>query len=73
MYSVFSTFDLRSAYHQIEIADPDCKFITFEADGKLYDFKRIPFAVKNGAPAFQRAITQFIESENLKDTLFIFG
>ena len=30
MYRVFSTFDLCSAYHQIEIADLDCKFTAFE-------------------------------------------
>ena len=32
MYRVFFTFDLCSAYHQIEIADSDCEFTGFEAN-----------------------------------------
>ena len=44
-YRVFSTFDLRSAYRQIKIVESDCKYTAFEANGKLYEFTRIPFGV----------------------------
>ena len=37
-YNIFSTFDLRSAYHQIKIIDSKEKFTAFEANGKLYEF-----------------------------------
>ena len=66
-YHVFSTFDLKGAYHQVAIKESDSKYTAFEANGKLYEFTRIPFGVKNGVAAFQRAISQFVENENLKD------
>ena len=67
-YSVFSTFDLRSAYHQIELVSSERKYIGFEANGKLYEFTRIPFGVKNGEAAFQQTISQFIKEQNLSNT-----
>ena len=51
-HNIFSTFDLRSAYHQIKIIDSEQKFTAFEANDKLYEFTRIPFGVKNGVAAF---------------------
>ena len=35
-YRVFSTFDLKNAYHQLPICDSDKKYTGFEANGKLY-------------------------------------
>ena len=67
-YFVFSTFDLRSAYHQIELVSSERKYTGFEANGKLYEFTRIPFGVKNEVAAFQRTISEFIKEENLSNT-----
>ena len=67
-YKVFSTFDLKSAYHQIKIKECEKKFTAFEADGKLYQFCRIPFGVTNAVAAFQRAVDKLVKDENLKDT-----
>ena len=67
-YTVFSTIDLKSAYHQIPIKQEEKKFTAFEANGRLYQFCRIPFGVTNGAAAFQRAMDNFISEEALKDT-----
>ena len=41
-YSVFSTFDLRSAYHQIKIIESERKYTAFEANGKLYELIAYP-------------------------------
>ncbi|CAB0020557.1 unnamed protein product [Nesidiocoris tenuis] len=38
-YSVFSTLDLKSAYHQVPIHRDDRPYTAFEADGNLYQFK----------------------------------
>ena len=67
-YTVFSTFDLKSAYHQIKIKECEKGFTTFETDGELYQFCKIPFSVINVVAAFQRAINKLVEEENLKDT-----
>ena len=55
-YCVFCTFDLRCTYLQVLLKEPDNKYTTFEGNGHLFQFHKIPFKVKNGATAFQRAI-----------------
>ena len=35
-YSIFSTFDLKSAYHQVPLNETDKKYTAFEANGRLY-------------------------------------
>lgn len=68
IYKVYSTFDLKSAYHQVPIKETDQKYTGFEAIGRLYHFRRIPFGVTNGVAVFQRAMDKFVEKEGLKDT-----
>ena len=53
-YKLFSTFDIKSAYHQIPLRETEAKFTAFEALGDLYEFVVLPFGVTNGVPAFQR-------------------
>ncbi|MES9976517.1 MAG: reverse transcriptase domain-containing protein, partial [Candidatus Thiodiazotropha sp.] len=67
-YSIFSTLDLRSAYHQVSIRAENKKFTAFEACGNLYQFRRIPFGVTNGVACFQRAIDSMIREEKLEGT-----
>ena len=67
-YKVFSTLDLRSAYHQIPIREEEKQYTAFEADGKLFQFTRIPFGVTNGVAAFQRVMDSIVTQEGLRDT-----
>ena len=67
-YSVFSTIDLRSAYHQIPLKEEDKPYTAFEASGGLYQFNRMPFGITNGVAGFQRSIDDVITKENIKDT-----
>ena len=64
-YKYYSTFDLKSAYHQIPIKKSDKEYTAFEACGNLYHFKRVPFGVTNGVAAFQRTIDNIIKQEKL--------
>ncbi len=68
-YQVFSTIDLRSAYHQVKIKESDKPYTAFQAGHALYQFTRIPFGVTNGVACFQRIMASIIEEENLKGTI----
>lgn len=65
---MFSTIDLRSAYHQVPIKQEDKSYTAFEACGRLYQFTRVPFGVTNGVACFQRIMDSFIEEEGLDGT-----
>ncbi|KRZ72456.1 Retrovirus-related Pol polyprotein from transposon 17.6 [Trichinella papuae] len=67
-YRFFSTVDLKSAYYQIHINARDKPYTAFEAGGRLYQFKRIPFGVTNGVACFQRVMDNILRVEKLKDT-----
>ena len=67
-YRVFSTFDLKNAYHQFPICDSDKKYTGFEANGRLYQFCRIPFGVTNGVAVFQKQMARIIAEEQLRET-----
>ena len=67
-YKWFSTFDLKSAYHQVPICEEERKYTAFEADGGLWEFCRVPFGVTNGVSKFQRTIDSLAEKEGLAAT-----
>ena len=65
-YKVFSTIDLKSAYHQIELIPRDREFTAFQSGNDLYRWRRLPFSLTNAVPEFQRTIKAFVEQNQLK-------
>ena len=51
-YSVFPLFDLKSAKHQVPLKVSHRKFIASGVNGRLFQFRRISFGVKNGVASF---------------------
>lgn len=55
-YSVFSTFNLKSAYHQLKIISEKRIYTTFEANESLHEFKNIRTGVTKSVPKIQRKV-----------------
>ena len=68
-YKIYSTLDMSSAYHQIELPESDRICTAFQADGSLWQWKRIPFGLSNAVPAFQRVIDDIIKENGCKGTV----
>ena len=62
---MFTTIDLKSAYHQIKLNPRDQEFTAFQAGRELCRWRRLPFGVTNAVPQFQRAINAFVTENNL--------
>ena len=66
----FTKLDMTKGYWQIAI-DEDCrKFTAFQAAGELYQFKRMPFGLKNAPMTFNRMMNRLIG--NREDCVFFF-
>ena len=65
-YKVFSSVDLRSSFHLLELPMGERAYTAFEGSRKhpLCQFKVLPFGVTNGSAAFMRAINEILEPLN---------
>lgn len=54
---IFSTFDIRSAFHQIKMHKPDKEKTAFTAGHQKFQFKRMPFGLKGSPITWQVYLT----------------
>ena len=57
---VFSTIDLRQAYHRLPIHEHDRKLTAFMHGGTQYMFKKAPFGLKPLSSLFQRGMSRIL-------------
>lgn len=56
----FSTLDLASGFHQIEVDQRDVQKTAFSVDNGHYEFVRMPFGLKNAPSTFQRVMDNIL-------------
>jgi len=60
---VFSTLDFCQFYHQLELVESDRPKTAFAALGKLYQYKRCPFGLKNAVSYCGRLMGKLFEDQ----------
>ena len=68
-YSLYSTYDLKSAYYQVPILESEKQYTAFEAAANLWEFNVVPFGATNGVPVFQRTMAEIVDREELDATI----
>ena len=67
----FSTFDMRSSYHQVEVHPRDREKTAFICHKGLFQFRNMPFGLTNAGATFQRLMDLVLAGLQL-ETLLVF-
>lgn len=59
-HAVFSTLDLRQAYHRLPVNEEDRAYTTFSHRGQQYMFQGAPFGLKHISSLFQRGMSRIL-------------
>ena len=75
--TVFSTLDLTSGYHQLEL-DPESRYITtFSTHVGLRPYKRLMFGINAASEIFQNSIAELLTGlpgcKNISDDIIVYG
>ena len=62
---LFSAFDLRSGYHQVQMHPDDAEKTSFILRSGSYQFRRLPFGLTNAGATFQRVMDIAMHGANL--------
>ena len=73
----FSTLDLSSGYHQLELAPESCYVTTFSTHAGLRRYKCLPFGINAASEIFQESIREILTGlpgcKNISDDIIVFG
>ena len=58
---IFSSLDLRSAFHQIELSEDSRELTTFSVNFRKYHFKKLPFGYCNSPGVFQSIMCKALQ------------
>ena len=74
---IFSKLDLRSGYHQLELAPASRYITTFSTHKGLYRYKRLLFGLSSAAEVFQHIIQNVLNGipnvKNISDDIIVYG
>lgn len=75
--TLFSTLDLSSGYHQLELS-PESRYVTtFSTHAGLRRYKRLPFGINAASEIFQEKIRELLSGlpgcKNISDDIIVFG